>query len=117
MDIAKSKGKSKDGTKAKVRVKDKGKAKEEPPVYDYHDGSVHDSALCAHLKRGYEMFKVRPWAEEASYSTNHHGSVAHTWMFNLYSVHSWSRSLGTSAGEILHRLGLEVGFRQWTKSL
>jgi hypothetical protein len=110
VDTAKSKGKSKDGAKAKDRVKDKGKAKEEPPVYDYHDGSVHDSALCAHLKRGYEMFKVWPWAEEANYGTDRHGSVAHAWIFNLHSVHSWSRSPGTSAREILYRLGLEVGF-------
>jgi len=116
VDTAKSKGKSKDGVKAKDRVKYKGKAKEEPPVYDYHDGSVHDSALCAHLKQGYEMFKVRPWAD-GNYSTNPHGSIAHAWMFNVYSVHSRSGSLGTSTREILYRLGLEVGFRQWTRSL
>lgn len=56
-----AKGKEKEKTKAKS--KDKGKAKEDalPPIYDYHDGSVHDSALRAYLLRGYEQFKVREW--------------------------------------------------------
>lgn len=47
--------------KGKQNSKDKAKEKEtEPPLaYDYHDGSVHDSALRAHILRGYERFKVR----------------------------------------------------------
>lgn len=60
-----AKGKEKERMKAKTKNKDKGKVKEDPlpSVYDYHDGSVHDSALRAYLLRGYEQFKVREWPE------------------------------------------------------
>ena len=46
----------------KTRDKGKGKAKEEDQSQvlqlEYHDGSLHDSAIRAHLLRGYEQFKV-----------------------------------------------------------
>ncbi|KAF8449051.1 hypothetical protein L210DRAFT_3640648 [Boletus edulis BED1] len=48
--------------KPKTRDKGKGKAKEEEssqlPQLEYHDGTLHDTALRAHLLRGYEQFKL-----------------------------------------------------------
>ena len=66
-----AKGKEQEKTKAKSKNKDKEKAKEDaiPPVYDYHDGSVHDSALRAYLLRGYEQFKVRKWPEASRFQS------------------------------------------------
>ncbi|OJA10703.1 hypothetical protein AZE42_01056 [Rhizopogon vesiculosus] len=49
-------------SKSKEKSKGKGKEKEQAttihPSYDYHDGSLHDYALRAHLLRGYEQFKL-----------------------------------------------------------
>ncbi|KAI6112692.1 hypothetical protein F5141DRAFT_1272421 [Pisolithus sp. B1] len=46
---------------SKSKSKDKGKAKEassgDVPAPEYLDGSLHDSAIRAHLLRGYEQFK------------------------------------------------------------
>ncbi|KAH0836641.1 hypothetical protein J3R83DRAFT_8359 [Lanmaoa asiatica] len=46
----------------KTRDKGRGKAKEEEPSQvpqlEYHDGTLHDSAIRAHLMRGYEQFKL-----------------------------------------------------------
>ncbi|KAG0709245.1 hypothetical protein DFH29DRAFT_978829 [Suillus ampliporus] len=54
--------KPKDKGKGKGNDKGKGKEKEQAsalqPSYDYHDGSLHDYALRAHLLRGYEQFKL-----------------------------------------------------------
>ncbi|KAG8220920.1 hypothetical protein J3R82DRAFT_2424 [Butyriboletus roseoflavus] len=48
--------------KPKTRDKGRGKAKEEEesqvPQFDYHDGTLHDSAIRGHLMRGYEQFKL-----------------------------------------------------------
>lgn len=48
--------------KPKTRDKGRGKAKEEEQSqelqFEYHDGTLHDSAIRAHLMRGYEQFKV-----------------------------------------------------------
>lgn len=46
-----------------TKSKGKGKAKETsgqdaPLSPEYHDNSLHDSAIRAHLLRGYEAFKV-----------------------------------------------------------
>ncbi len=55
----KGKGKSNDKGKNNIKGKEKGKGKEEDPlVYDYEEGSVHDGALKEDLMRGYERFKV-----------------------------------------------------------
>lgn len=47
---------------SKSKSKDKGKAKEagsgDTPAPEYYDGSLHDSAVRAHLLRGYEQFKI-----------------------------------------------------------
>ncbi|KAI6044291.1 hypothetical protein EDC04DRAFT_2644016 [Pisolithus marmoratus] len=47
---------------SKLKSKDKGKAKEETsgdrPTFEHHDGSLHDSAIRAHMLRGYEQFKL-----------------------------------------------------------
>ena len=50
-------------TKSKSSSQSKSKGKEREalrpaPIYDYHDSSLHDIALRAHLQRGYEEFKV-----------------------------------------------------------
>ncbi|KAH9941515.1 hypothetical protein B0H21DRAFT_780155 [Amylocystis lapponica] len=48
--------------KEKAKVKGKGKNKEnvlpQEVTYDYHDGSIHDLALRAHILCGYEQFKL-----------------------------------------------------------
>jgi hypothetical protein len=49
-----AKGKS----KSKTKPTDKGKEKDLPSLYEYEDGFVHDSALRAHILKGYERFKV-----------------------------------------------------------
>ena len=56
VDNAKGKGSEKGKTKAKQKV-DK-KEKQQPPLYDYHDASIHDSSLRRHIQRGYEQFKA-----------------------------------------------------------
>ena len=68
MEKVKGKDKETDKAKAKANEKggDKGKTKEPPPMYDYIDGSVYDSAIRAYLERGYEMFKVCPFIEGMS---------------------------------------------------
>ncbi|KDR80671.1 hypothetical protein GALMADRAFT_91189 [Galerina marginata CBS 339.88] len=45
-------------TKGKPTTKGKEKEKETGPIYDYEEGSVHDSALRAHILKGYERFKL-----------------------------------------------------------
>ncbi|KIJ65707.1 hypothetical protein HYDPIDRAFT_88594 [Hydnomerulius pinastri MD-312] len=48
----------------KVKPKDKGKGKaketdqDQQPPLEYHDGSLHDTAIRAHLLRGYDQFKL-----------------------------------------------------------
>lgn len=58
VDNPKAKGMEKDKKANKAKQKDNKKEKEQPPLYDYHDGSVHDSSLRKHIERGYEQFKV-----------------------------------------------------------
>ena len=44
-----------------VKSPSKGKKSEpakQEPIFDYHEGSVHDLSLKAHLQRAYELFKV-----------------------------------------------------------
>ena len=44
-----------------IKSPSKGKKLEPPkqePLFDYHEGLVHDIALKAHLQRAYELFKV-----------------------------------------------------------
>ncbi|KAL6298987.1 hypothetical protein BKA93DRAFT_808924 [Sparassis latifolia] len=47
---------------ARSKHQEKGKGKDHPTredvVYDYHDGSVHDLSLRAHILLGYELFKL-----------------------------------------------------------
>ncbi|KAI5989276.1 hypothetical protein EDD15DRAFT_2460351 [Pisolithus albus] len=53
--------KSPQAQSSKSKSKDKGKAKEasgDAPAPEYYDGSLHDSAVRAHLLRGYEQFKI-----------------------------------------------------------
>ena len=60
VELAKSPRPVADKGKGKQSSKDKAKEKErEPPAYEYHDGSLHDSALRTHIQRGYEKFKVQ----------------------------------------------------------
>ncbi|KAI0788770.1 hypothetical protein C8Q75DRAFT_767861 [Abortiporus biennis] len=44
--------------KSKNKAKEKEKVKPQDVVYDYHDGSVRDIALRAHILQGYEEFKL-----------------------------------------------------------
>lgn len=57
-DKGKSRSKGKEKAKGTDKEKDKSKDVREGPVYDYEDGSVHDSALKEDIMRGYERFKV-----------------------------------------------------------
>lgn len=44
-----------------IKSPSKGKKSEpikQEPLFDYHEGPVHDVALKAHLQRAYELFKV-----------------------------------------------------------
>jgi len=61
VDLAKSPRATSRTSNAKAKSK-KGKEPErdipEQPVFDFHDGSLHDLALREHLLRGYEQFKI-----------------------------------------------------------
>ncbi|KAH7927349.1 hypothetical protein BV22DRAFT_1007247 [Leucogyrophana mollusca] len=56
--LPKNKGREKEKGKGKDKQKEKVDNVDLQPSYDYHDGSMHDYALRAHLLRGYEHFKL-----------------------------------------------------------
>lgn len=101
---------------SKTRDKGKGKAKDgEPtqaPQLEYHDGTLHDSAIRAHLMRGYEQFKVGfmpvlvPRGADATWL-----SVDSRFLF-FDIVFLGTTSFGAAARAILYCLGVDMGSRQ-----
>ncbi|KAG1746656.1 uncharacterized protein EDB91DRAFT_1118237 [Suillus paluster] len=102
--------KSKDKGKGKANDKGKGKEKEQAsalqPSYDYHDGSLHDYALRAHLLRGYEQFKL----SHGSFTSilNSLGQEAlELQLERFFTMWAWSWNLSKSF-ELNNDLGLSL---------
>ena len=92
-------------------------AKQEPP-FDYHEGSVHDVALKAHLQRAYELFKVFPsvvpcrcWCRPTN------GGLGQTWVFHRDLGYFRPTSSRTSTRKILHGLGMVFGYARTARFL
>lgn len=100
----------------KTRDKGKGKAKDgEPsqaPQLEYHDGTLHDSAIRAHLMRGYEQFKVGFMPVLVSRGTDVTWLLADPRFLLFDIVLLGTTSFGAAARAILFRLGVDVGSRQ-----
>ncbi|KAG6381597.1 hypothetical protein JVT61DRAFT_194 [Boletus reticuloceps] len=83
--------------KPKTRDKGKGKAKEEEssqlPQLEYHDGTLHDTALRAHLLRGYEQFKLTHGSFSSILSTLGQQALE-LQLERFFTVWAWTWDLG-----------------------
>ncbi|KAF9245253.1 hypothetical protein BU15DRAFT_85596 [Melanogaster broomeanus] len=96
-----------------MHVVGKGKAKEteqeQLPQPEYHDGSLHDSAIRAHLLRGYEQFKLTH-GSFASILSSSGQQALELQLERFFTVWAWSWdlekgfSLGVDLGLPLHPL-------------
>lgn len=102
--------------KPKTRDKGRGKAKEEEqsqvPQFEYYDGTMHDSAMRAHLIRGYEQFKVRFRVLVCSSGADATFFLVDPRFLLFYIVFIGTTSVGVAARAILYRLGVDVGSRK-----
>ncbi len=106
--------------KAGVKIADKGKDGEGNIVYDYHEASVHNLALRAQVLQGYEEFKVRvslrsllrpPLCTLARrFMTFFFHHIAYSWIVHVCPWLTGTAGAGTTAGEVLHGVGVEVGY-------
>ncbi|KAF9563073.1 hypothetical protein CPC08DRAFT_741944 [Agrocybe pediades] len=104
--------KSKSSKSATVKGKSgsasaKGKEKDISQTYDYDEGSVHDSAIRAHIMRGYERFKLTHGSFSSIHSTL--GKTAlELQLERFWTVWAWSWDLeeklpfGEDLGPLLH---------------
>ncbi|KAF8906236.1 hypothetical protein CPB84DRAFT_1813866 [Gymnopilus junonius] len=98
---------SKNKSKSESKPTDKGKEKETSPVYEYDDGSVHDSALRAHILQGYERFKLTH-GSFTSIMSNLGQQALELQLERFWTVWAWSWDLekkiefGEDLGPLLH---------------
>jgi hypothetical protein len=77
---------------------------------------VHNLALRAQVLQGYEEFKVRvsfrpPLCTPArGFMTFFFHYIAYSRIFHVYSWLTGTAGVGTTAGEVLHCVGVEVGY-------
>ena len=76
---------------------------------------MHDLALRAQVLQGYEEFKVRvsfrpPPTPARLFMTFFFHHIAHSWIFHVYPWLTGTAGAGTTAGEVLHGVGVEVGY-------
>lgn len=74
---------------------------------------MHNLALRAQVLQGYEGFKVRasPLCTPARrFMTFFFHHVAHSWIFHIYPWLVGTAGAGTTVGEVLHGVGVEVGY-------
>jgi hypothetical protein len=81
---------------------------------------VNDLALRAQVLQGYEEFKVRAVRSSLSVYATPAGQrfiydpsfcVAYPWIFHVHSGPTGTAGAGASAGEVLHGVVMEVGYR------
>ncbi|KAG9312964.1 hypothetical protein JVU11DRAFT_6400 [Chiua virens] len=99
-----------------ARDKGKGKAQEEQPsqvsLLDYHDGTLHDSAIRTHLMRGYEQFKLYHGSFSSILSSLGQQALE-LQLERFFTVWAWSWDLDKDLN-----LGMDLGARapQWVVS-
>ena len=72
----------------------KDKKKQQEPVYDHNEGSLHDAALRTRLRLGYEAFKVNGLRVYSDYVLTF--TKDHSWFVYFYLVKNRQRSPGAS---------------------
>ena len=76
---------------------------------------MHNLALRAQVLQGYEEFKVRiisalRYAPQRRFMTFIIHHIAHSWIFHVYPWLTGTAGVGTTDGEVLHGVGMEVGY-------
>ena len=72
----------------------KDRKKQQEPVYDHNEGSLHDAALRTRLRLGYEAFKVKGLRVYSVYVLT--SRKDYPWFFYIYLVKNRERSPGAS---------------------
>ena len=97
-----------------IKSPSKGKKSEpvkQEPLFDYHEGLVHDTALRAHFQRAYETFKVFLLANSSVFtSADAVEGLDQTRVVHLDLGYFGPASSRTTARTVFYGLGVVLGY-------